>query len=74
MTPRMDRTRRYYIAVGEAYGSPAVTVSYTEGQTSVKIDEYRRLSSSAEIEELMLALEEVRIHVAAAERGEEPPK
>lgn len=72
MAPRMDRTRSYYIAPGEAYRSPAVTVSYTEGTTSVAISQHRRLSSSAEIEELMLALEEVRLHVAAAERGEEP--
>ena len=75
MATRMTKTRRYHVAATERFSLPSVVVEYTEGDTLVAVVSGRRdLNGTDELDELIETLQEVRLHVAAAEQGKEPPE
>lgn len=75
MATRMTKTRRYHVAAKEKFSLPTAVVEYTEGDTLVSVKgSPRDLNGTEELDELIAVLQEIRLHVAAAENGEDPPE
>ena len=59
--------RRYRVGIGKEYGSAAVVVSHTEGTDTVDLKVSRQITGILELEELIIALRNLRAYVNAAE-------